>query len=90
MTIGTVEQVFWDDIEGTPAWARIRSGEAGRFVPLGTSQITGEGLRIPFDSQRVINSPDIEAGQHMSAAQTEELRLHYGLSSRAQRAPGQY
>jgi sporulation protein YlmC with PRC-barrel domain len=87
--IGTVEQVFWDDVDGTPAWARIRSGNTGRFVPLGTSQATREGVRVPFDSLSVMNSPDIEAGQHMSAAQAEELRRYYGLSIRAQQAPGQ-
>jgi sporulation protein YlmC with PRC-barrel domain len=85
--IGTVEQVFRDDVDGTPAWARIRSGQTGRFVPLGTSQVTGEGLRVPFDSPKVMNGPDIEEGQHMSAAQCEELSRYYGLSIPGQQAP---
>ena len=86
--IGTVEQVFRDDVDGTPAWARVRSGKTGRFVPLGTSQVMGEGLRVPFDSPKVISSPDIGAGQHISAAQAEELSRYYGLTIPAQ-APGQ-
>jgi sporulation protein YlmC with PRC-barrel domain len=85
--IGTVEQVFRDDVDGTPAWARVRSGQTGRFVPLGTSQVTGEGLRVPFDSPRIMNGPDIEEGQHMSAAQCEELSRYYGLSIPGQQAP---
>ena len=85
--IGTVEQVFRDDVDGTPAWARVRSGQTGRFVPLGTSQVTGEGLRVPFDSPKVMNGPDIEEGQHMSAAQCEELSRYYGLITPAQQAP---
>jgi sporulation protein YlmC with PRC-barrel domain len=84
--IGIVEQVFRDDVDGTPAWARIRSGQTGRFVPLGTSQVTGEGLRVPFDSPKVMNGPDIEEGQHMSAAQCEELSRYYGLMIPAQQA----
>jgi sporulation protein YlmC with PRC-barrel domain len=85
--IGTVEQVFRDDVDGTPAWARVRSGQIGRFVPLGTSQVTGEGLRVPFDSPKVMNGPDIDEGQHMSAAQCEELSRYYGLAIPGQQAP---
>ena len=85
--IGTVEQVFRDDVDGTPAWARVRSGQTGRFVPLGTSQVTVEGLRVPFDSPKIMNGPDIEEGQHMSAAQCEELSRYYGLVIPGQQAP---
>ena len=85
--IGTIEQVFRDDADGTPAWARVRYGKTGRFVPLGTSQVTGEGLNVPFDSPKVMNSPDMEAGQHMSAAQCEELSRYYGLIIPTQQAP---
>jgi sporulation protein YlmC with PRC-barrel domain len=85
--IGTVEQVFRDDVDGSPAWARVRSGKTGRFVPLGTSRVTGEGLGVAFDSLTVMNSPDIEAGQHMSAAQCDELSRYYGLIIPPQQAP---
>jgi sporulation protein YlmC with PRC-barrel domain len=87
--IGTVEQVFRDDFDGTPAWARVRSGKTARYVPLGTSQVTADGLSVPFDSPKVVNGPNIEAGQHMSAAQAEELSRYYGLTVPAQQAPGQ-
>jgi uncharacterized protein (TIGR02271 family) len=82
--VGTVEQVFRDDVDGTPAWARVRSGKTGRFVPLGSSQVTKDGLSVPFDSQKIMGGPNIDAGQHMSAAQAEELSRYYGLSIPAQ------
>src|SRR5262245_51644922 len=85
--IGTVEQVFRDDVDGTPVWARVRSGETLRYVPLGASQVTAEGLRVAFGSPNVMNSPKIEAGEHMSAAQCEELSRYYGLTIPAQQAP---
>jgi uncharacterized protein (TIGR02271 family) len=85
--IGTVEQVFRDDADGTPAWARIRSGKTGRFVPVSTGEMTADGLRVPFDSRKVMAGPNIEAGQHMSAAQAEEIRKYYGLAVPAQGAP---
>lgn len=82
--VGTVEQVFRDDVDGTPAWARVRSGKTGRFVPLGSSQVTAEGLSVPFDSHKILSGPDIDAGQHMSAAQAEQLSRYYGLTVPAQ------
>ncbi len=87
--VGTVEQVFRDDVDGTPAWARVRSGKTGRFVPLGASRVTPDGLTVPFDSQKIMSGPEIDAGQHMSASQAEELSRYYGLTVPAQqRGPG--
>jgi uncharacterized protein (TIGR02271 family) len=82
--VGTVEQVFRDDVDGTPAWARVRAGKTGRFVPLGNSQVTRDGLSVPFDSQKIMSGPDIDADRHMSAAQAEELSRYYGLTVPAQ------
>ncbi len=82
--VGTVEQVFRDDVDGTPAWARVRSGKTGRFVPLGSSRVTPDGLTVPFDSQKIMSGPEIDAGQHMSASQAEELSRYYGLTVPAQ------
>jgi uncharacterized protein (TIGR02271 family) len=87
--VGTVEQVFRDDVDGTPAWARVRSGKTGRFVPLGSSQVTADGLTVPFDSQKIMGGPNIDAGQHMSAAQAEELSRYYGLTVPVQQNRGQ-
>src|SRR5215469_11488596 len=87
--IGVVEQVFRDDSDGTPAWARIRSGKTGRFVPVGTSELTADGLRVPFDSRKVMAGPHIDADKHMSAAQAEEIMKYYGLSVPTQPAPSQ-
>lgn len=84
--VGTVEQVFRDDVDGTPAWARVRSGKTGRFVPLGSSQVTKDGLSVPFDSQKIMGGPNIDAGQHMSAVQAEELSRYYGLTVPSQQA----
>jgi uncharacterized protein (TIGR02271 family) len=86
--IGTVEQVFRDDVDGTPAWARVRSGKTGRFVPLGSSQVTTDGLSVPFDTQKIMGGPNIDAGQHMSAAQAEELSRYYGLTVPVQQSRG--
>src|SRR3984885_1789491 len=87
--VGTVEQVFRDDVDGTPAWARVRSGKTGRFVPLGSSQVTRDGLSVPYDTQKIMGGPNIDAGQHMSAAQAEDLSRYYGLTVPTQQTQNQ-
>lgn len=78
--VGIVEQVFRDDVDGTPAWARVRAGKTGRFVPLGGSTVTADGLSVPFDAEKILGSPEIEASHHMSAEQATELSRYYQLS----------
>ncbi|HEX3925013.1 MAG TPA: PRC and DUF2382 domain-containing protein [Streptosporangiaceae bacterium] len=80
--VGTVEQVFNDDADGRPVWARVRAGKRDRFVPLAGSRATGDGLRVPFDTQQIVSGPELDADRHMSAAQAEQLNRHFGLGAR--------
>jgi len=82
--VGTVQQVFNDDRDDTPVWARIRSGTRDRFVPLGGSRVSKEGLSVPFNAQQIMSGPEVSAERHMSAAQTDQLRRHFGLTVPAQ------
>jgi uncharacterized protein (TIGR02271 family) len=85
--VGTVEQVFNDDSDGRPVWALIRAGKKDKFVPLGGSRVTKDGLNVPFDSKLIMSSPEVDAGQHMSAAQADQLNSHFGLTVPQQAAP---
>jgi uncharacterized protein (TIGR02271 family) len=78
--VGTVEQVFNDDADGRPVWALIRAGKKDKFVPLGGSRVTKDGLSVPFDTKLIMSSPEVDAGQHMSAAQADQLNRHFGLT----------
>ena len=83
--VGTVEQVFRDDVDGTPSWARIRSAKGLHFVPLAGGKVTREGgLSVAFDEQKILSEPDISVDRHMSVDQEEELRRYFGLSIPAQ------
>jgi uncharacterized protein (TIGR02271 family) len=82
--VGTVQQVFYDDKDGKPVWARIRAGTRDRFVPLGGSRVTKEGISVPFGTQQILSSPEINAERHISLAQTEQLNRHFGLTVPAQ------
>jgi uncharacterized protein (TIGR02271 family) len=85
--VGTVQQIFNDDKDGTPVWARIRAGTRELFVPLGGGRVTQDGLSVPFDTEQILSSPDIGVERHMSAAETDELKRHYGLTGPAQGGP---
>jgi uncharacterized protein (TIGR02271 family) len=78
--VGTVEQVFNDDADGRPVWALIRAGKKDKFVPLGGSRFSKDGLSIPFDTKLIMSSPDVDAGRHMSAGQADQLNRHFGLT----------
>ncbi len=81
--IGTVDEVYLDDATGQPEWAAVRTGIFGRdaFVPLTTSEFSGEELRVPYDRSLVKESPDFGVGQHLSPAQELQLYRYYGLDT---------
>ncbi|MGF1427254.1 PRC and DUF2382 domain-containing protein [Kitasatospora sp. LaBMicrA B282] len=85
--IGTVDEVYLDDATGEPEWAAVRTGIFGRdaFVPLTTSEFSGEELRVPYDKSLIKDSPDFGVGQHLSPAQELQLYRYYGLDSPAGR-----
>jgi stress response protein YsnF len=85
LEIGTIEQVFRDDVDGTPTWARIRSAKGLHFVPLAGSKMTRSGgLCVPFDSRKILGEPSISVDRHMSVEQEEELRQYFGIRVPAQ------
>jgi len=81
--IGTVDEVYLDDATGEPEWAAVRTGIFGRdaFVPLTTSEFSGEELKVPYDKSLIKESPDFGVGQHLSPAQELQLYRYYGLDA---------
>ncbi|TQF06545.1 DUF2382 domain-containing protein [Kitasatospora acidiphila] len=81
--IGTVDEVYLDDATGEPEWAAVRTGIFGRdaFVPLTTSEFSGQELRVPYDKSLIKESPDFGVGQHLSPAQELQLYRYYGLDA---------
>ncbi|MDR3032688.1 MAG: PRC and DUF2382 domain-containing protein [Kitasatospora sp.] len=88
--IGTVDEVYLDDATGEPEWAAVRTGIFGRdaFVPLTTSEFSGDELRVPYDKSLIKESPDFGVGQHLSPAQELQLYRYYGLDTGADAGSG--
>ncbi|MEV4432611.1 PRC-barrel domain-containing protein [Streptomyces sp. NPDC049555] len=80
--IGTVDEVYLDDVTGVPEWAAVRTGFFGRdaFVPLEVSSVEEDGLRVPFDRALIRQSPGFGVGRHLSPQQELQLYRHYGLA----------
>ncbi|KQS66678.1 PRC and DUF2382 domain-containing protein [Modestobacter sp. Leaf380] len=80
--IGTANEVFLDDQSGNPEWVTVKTGLFGTkstFVPLRDADLTGEGLRVPVSKAAVKDAPKVDADQHLSPQEEQELYRHYGF-----------
>ncbi|MFJ2607126.1 DUF2382 domain-containing protein [Streptomyces sp. NPDC091279] len=84
--IGTVEQVYVDDVTGRSGWATVKTGLFGMkesFVPLDGARRTTEGLRVAHSKDMVKDAPRIDADQHLDADEEQRLYTHYGIARRS-------
>ncbi|WP_344247213.1 PRC-barrel domain-containing protein, partial [Actinocorallia libanotica] len=86
--LGTIEQIFFDDVTGAQEWARVRTGGLlggkDRFVPLIGSSLSGKDLTVPYDKHQVKDSPDLTVDRHITPEQEAQLRAHYGMEPGSQ------
>ncbi len=80
--IGTIDAIYLDDQTGQPEWALVTTGLFGAkatFVPLAqATQADGE-VQVPYPKQLVNDAPRVDADQHLSEAEEQQLWRHYGL-----------
>ena len=58
--IGSIGQVYLDNDTGQPAWVTVKTGLFGSnesFVPLNQAEQTDDGIRVPYDKDRVKDAP---------------------------------
>ena len=80
--IGTIDAIYVDDQTGQPEWALVNTGLFGTkstFVPLAQATDTGDGVQVPYEKQLVKDAPQVDADQHLSEREEQELWRHYGL-----------
>ncbi|MBB5937093.1 PRC and DUF2382 domain-containing protein [Streptomyces zagrosensis] len=90
--VGSVQQVYSDDITGVPEWITVRTGLFGMketFVPLAGAQHSGGDLRVPYSKDEIKDAPRIDAAGHLSPEEETELYRHYGLKQPGRRTTGQ-
>jgi sporulation protein YlmC with PRC-barrel domain len=81
--IGSVGQVYLDNDTNEPAWVTVKTGLLGSsesFVPLDQAELTDDGLRVPYDKDRVKGAPNIETDRQLSEQDEDQLYDYYGLT----------
>jgi uncharacterized protein (TIGR02271 family) len=80
--IGSIGTVYLDNASGEPAWVTVKTGLFGSnesFVPLDQAEQTNDGIRVPYDKDRVKNAPNIETDRELSEQEEDQLYAYYGL-----------
>ncbi len=82
--VGTIGQVYLDDVTGRPEWLTVRTGFFGTnesFVPLQDATLEGDVIRVPYTNDHIKNAPnvDVEDG-HLSPEEEQQLYTYYGVS----------
>ena len=81
--IGNIGQVYLDNASGEPAWVTVKTGFFGTsesFVPLEQAELTDDGVRVPYDKDRVKGAPNIETDRELSEQEEDQLYSYYGLA----------
>src|SRR4051812_16736583 len=89
--IGSIGTVYLDNASGEPAWVTVKTGLFGSnesFVPLDQAEQTDDGIRVPYDKDRVKNAPNIETDRELSEQEEDQLYSYYGLGGSAGSAEG--
>ena len=78
--IGTVEHFYVDDRTGAPTWVAVMTGLFGTrqsVVPAVDASFADGRLSLPVVVDAVKSAPRL-TGDHLTPADEEELRRHYG------------
>jgi Domain of unknown function (DUF2382)/PRC-barrel domain len=80
--IGSIEGIYADDQSGEPEWALVKTGLFGTkstFVPIAQASERNGDVQVPYDKELVNDAPRIEADQHLSEVEEQQLWRHYRL-----------
>ena len=82
--IGTVDEVYFDDVTDKPEWLTVKTGLFGMkttFLPVEGAQPAGEDeLRVPYEKERVKDAPSIDPDHELTQGEEQELYSFYGIS----------
>ena len=82
--VGTVTDVIFDERQGAPRWAVVKSGalRVEHFVPLDGSYVDLDGrLVVGLDKTDVKRSPRARRDHLLTAEARRELRDYYGIAA---------
>jgi hypothetical protein len=80
--VGTITDIYVDDVTGQPEWATVNTGLFGSrttFVPLAQAQLRDRRVWVPFGRAFIKDAPNVDVDGHLEAAEEARLYEHYGL-----------
>jgi uncharacterized protein (TIGR02271 family) len=81
--VGTVEEIYVDQLTDEPEWAAVRTdlfGQKLSFVPIREAEPSGGQVRVPFVKDEVEHAPRIDPGGELSQQEEATLYAHYGMT----------
>jgi uncharacterized protein (TIGR02271 family) len=89
--VGALE-CLWSDPSGEPEYIGVRTGwlfGKTHVVPADRVEVSegGRRLRLPYDEQTVKDAPSYDSDAEMNGTIEDEVRRHYGVTTRTQAPP---
>ena len=84
--IGTVTQIYTDDVTGLPEWATTRLGEATVFLPLLDAHEQDGAIQVQVKRDDVAKAPMVGPGPRISEQDEARLYRWYGIDHSTDRS----
>jgi uncharacterized protein (TIGR02271 family) len=85
--LGKISEIYFDDDTSEPAWITVHTGLFGTkqsFVPLAGAAIGhDENVTVGYSKDQISDAPRVDADEHLSVDEENELYRYYGLADRA-------
>lgn len=83
--IGSVGQVYLDDVTNEPTFVTVKTGLFGAretFVPLQQAQTTADGITVPFEKSFVKDAPNVDADGSLTPEEEQRIYEYYSSGVR--------
>ena len=80
--VGTIEEIYQDQLSGEPEWALVHTGLFGsrsHLVPLTGASPDGEDVRVQVLKEQVDAAPTLESTEELSPHLERRLFAHYAM-----------
>lgn len=80
--IGSVGQVYLDDVTNEPTFVTVKTGLFGAretFVPLQQAQTTTDGITVPFEKSFVKDAPNVDADGSLTPEEEQRIYEYYSM-----------
>jgi len=86
--IGTVTDVYVDDVSGEPSWLAITTGWFGTrvsFAPISGAYLDGDDVVVAYPKDTVKEAPNVDADGSLDHSEEYALYAYYGISTKPPR-----